>query len=333
MSLALESQKLGFKAVLVDEPEKNYSSSVAAGIFNPLTGRKIRKTWKAVEVFKKAHSFYSDVQDKTGRDFFYPRPLVRVFPNVKAANDWDAEEERDFADQSSPVFPTYLSADFGGVKVNKAGFLNIPEFLRAGREILGKNSFQIGRPVWEKNIEVKKSAIRWDQYRTKRLIFCEGPQGSNNPLFSWLPFSLTKGELLEIETVVALEETIYVKGIFLLPLSSFRAFAGATYEREDLSLDPTKSGLDSLVERLESLFKGEYRILNRKVGIRPTIRDRRPLLGLHPRNEQIGIFNGLGSKGVTLGPFFAETMARHLFADSELPAEANISRFFSFFED
>ena len=61
--------------------------------------------------------------------------------------------------------------------------------------------------------------------------------------------------------------------------------------------------------------------------IRPTVADKRPLLGLHPTLPQLAIFNGLGTKGASLGPYFAEQMTNFLLDKQDLEHEANISRF------
>jgi glycine/D-amino acid oxidase-like deaminating enzyme len=57
--------------------------------------------------------------------------------------------------------------------------------------------------------------------------------------------------------------------------------------------------------------------------------DRKPVIGLLPDNAQIGIFNGLGSKGVLLGPWFARQFADYLIGNSDyIHPEADIKRYF-----
>jgi len=176
MCLALECKKIGLTVVLIDDIEKNHSSSVAAGIFNPLTGRKIRRTWMAKDAFEKLHAFYNGIQDQTGGKFFNSRPLVRVFPNVKVANDWDAEEGGIFSSPFSPSFPDYINGNHGGVLVNQTGYLNIKEFFSSAREILGERSFQVRSSISKKNIRIGDGSVSWNNYRAKKIIFCEVPQ-------------------------------------------------------------------------------------------------------------------------------------------------------------
>jgi glycine oxidase len=51
-------------------------------------------------------------------------------------------------------------------------------------------------------------------------------------------------------------------------------------------------------------------------GVRPTVKDRKPLIGLHPKNPKIGIFNGLGARGVLMGPYLSKQFSSILNSNS-----------------
>jgi glycine/D-amino acid oxidase-like deaminating enzyme len=54
-------------------------------------------------------------------------------------------------------------------------------------------------------------------------------------------------------------------------------------------------------------------------GVRPTVKDRRPLVGTHAEYSAIHILNGLGTRGVMLGPSMAKANARKMiFFDSAI---------------
>ena len=46
-ALGYRLKKAGKKIKLIDLPSENKSSRVAAGLYNPVTGRKMVKTWNA----------------------------------------------------------------------------------------------------------------------------------------------------------------------------------------------------------------------------------------------------------------------------------------------
>ena len=106
---------------------------------------------------------------------------------------------------------------------------------------------------------------------------------------------------------------------------------GATYKWDILDFIPTKEGKNILIEKYQKLMKPQMRILSQQAGVRPATKDRRPFLGMHPEIENIGIFNGLGSKGVSLAPFFAKQFVEFLVNGKELYPEVNINRFASLY--
>ncbi len=51
------------------------------------------------------------------------------------------------------------------------------------------------------------------------------------------------------------------------------------------------------------------------------------MLGAHPENKNVVVFNGLGTKGVSLSPYFAHHLATWLEGNGDLSTEVNIYRF------
>jgi glycine/D-amino acid oxidase-like deaminating enzyme len=49
---------------------------------------------------------------------------------------------------------------------------------------------------------------------------------------------------------------------------------------------------------------------------------------LIPKHPQVGVFNGLGTKGVSLAPYFAHQFAELLVNGSEIEEEVQIGRYF-----
>ena len=49
-----------------------------------------------------------------------------------------------------------------------------------------------------------------------------------------------------------------------------------------------------------------FEILSHNSGIRPTTKDRRPLLGRHTTLKRLHLLNGLGTRGVLMAPLLSE---------------------------
>ena len=82
---------------------------------------------------------------------------------------------------------------------------------------------------------------------------------------------------------------------------------------------------------MADLVKFKFEVVDQKAGVRPATRDRMPFIGIHPEHSQIGIFNGFGTKGVSLVPYLANQFVSMLKKQANLDPVVNIRRFFSLY--
>ncbi|MBY0436155.1 MAG: FAD-dependent oxidoreductase, partial [Cyclobacteriaceae bacterium] len=163
--------------------------------------------------------------------------------------------------------------------------------------------------------------------RAKRIIFCTGTHAKDSKWFHWLPLNRLKGETLEVK-LPQQPERIYNRGVYVVPSSTEDLYkVGATYERAPFSEGTTDAAREMLQQQLKELLQMPFEIVHQAWGMRPTTIDRRPILGPHPANKNIIIFNGLGTKGVSLAPYFASRLATWLEGHDTIPDEVNINRF------
>jgi len=78
---------------------------------------------------------------------------------------------------------------------------------------------------------------------------------------------------------------------------------------------------------VRSWLKVPFKIVDHKASVRPANIERRPFVGFHPTYKNVGILNGMGTKGCSLAPFFAKQLTDHLNSGNEILAEADIKRF------
>jgi glycine/D-amino acid oxidase-like deaminating enzyme len=182
-------------------------------------------------------------------------------------------------------------------------------------------------------LQIDTSGIQYKSLAAKEIIFCEGYQGAANPFFSWLPFSLNKGEILDIETDLLANEYIYNKAVYVLGLGEKRWRIGATYNWRQVDAVISPDGRQELEIKLKNLLKLPFTVIDQKAGIRPAVRDRRPLIGRHPRHPNVNLFNGMGSKGVMMAPYLAHHFERVLSRQEELNPEVNILRYLALYQE
>ena len=218
-------------------------------------------------------------------------------------------------------------SDFGLGKVLQSGNINMPTLLEKFRVFLKSTDALLNARFNKDELQILDSGIVYKNIRAKGLIFCEGHEGSENPYFTELPFKKTKGEVIIIKCADLQSAEIIHNRINIVPIGSDLYWIGSTYEWEDMELETTESAKLNLIKQLQDTINLPFEIIEQKVGIRPTVRDRRPVLGSHPHHSSLHIFNGLGTRGVMLGPHFSKQLCAFLLEDEMIDREVDYLRF------
>lgn len=335
--LAMHLLDLGKKICIINDSSQPSSSKVAAGIFNPLTGKKLVKTWMADDLFPYATEFYAKMEVRLGAKFMHSASIYRPFRSIEEQNSYLAQT----ADPgiapyiggtvSNKGFSNYINAEYGGLEVIRSGWVDLPLLLDKSKMYFEAVDSYLEAAFDLEQLHVGEELAHWRGMQFGKVVFCEGFQATSNAMFGWLPFAPVKGQLLEIATDQVLQPYIINQGIFMLPISASRARVGATYSWDQLDWDATEDARIELEAKFKQLFNGEYQVMGQVAGIRPSSNDRRPILGTHPDHSHVAILNGLGTKGVTLAPYFANELAKHLEYGKELNPLVNIKRYFSLY--
>ncbi len=324
----------GHEVLVVDQPEEFSSSKVAAGLMNPITGRRVVKTWRADELFPFAKDFYREMEQGLGLSFLNEMPIYKPFLDIEQQNDLlgKAADERfkvylDTAPEDK-AYESFLHNEFGGVEILQGGFINTKTFLGGFRSwLMERGAFEEGRVDFNE-LRQEGEQVFWKERAFDYVFCCEGHHATENPYFGELPLVPNKGETLVVKIQGLPQNKILNRGFYMVPCGDECFIVGATHQNI-ADTTPTEEGRKRLCEKLDGLLKVPYTIIEQKAAVRPTVKDRRPLIGMHPRHSRVGIFNGLGTKGITLGPFFAKQLHDCLIFGGKLDAEVDVQRFFS----
>lgn len=330
--LALELLRRGKKILVFDEPEKNRASSVAAGLFNPITGKRMTKSWKAEKLFPELFRFYRAAEKVLGQKFLHEMPIYRPFISVEEQNEWMAQSEnptvKPFVKKifASAVYEQAVNP-FGGILIDQSGYLDVNTFMDAVRTYLKKADAYTDSRFAAAQIGTNERAVNYQNITATSVVFCEGINAAKNPFFNWLPIRPLKGETLTI-SMDQKPEVVFNRGVYLVPTSHDESFIiGATYQANDDTQGISVEAKIELEGKLKELIKMQYYITHQNWGIRPTTPDRKPILGVHPSHKNLVVFNGLGTKGVSLAPYFSAHLADWMEGKAEIQNEVNIQRF------
>ena len=327
--------KKGKTVAFVDNRHKGASSAIAAGIINPITGRHYVKSWKTDELLPVAFRTYEELSAIVGQQIFYPKNVTMLFRDAETANNW-------LARSAEPALEGYIAPNFdlenyrkyfgesvcAGVEFQKSGRCDMPGFIVAWKKYLKDHHYQYLEEAFDYNaLEIGEESVVYKGISAKKLIFCEGAAAERNPFFSHLHYKPAKGEMLLVRIPgYNLNDKLAKDGIFIVPLDNELYWVGSSYNRDFEHSEPTELEYNNLVKELSEMLKIPFTVEQHFAAIRPTVRDRKPYLGPHPKFPLLFIFNGLGAKGSSLGPFYAEHFADYLEGVTALDKEVAISR-------
>ena len=331
--LAWELIRRGRKVCVIDNGHRHASSWVAAGLINPVTGLRMVKSPHTEAWLQAAGETYAGLEQAFGILLRHDRPMWRLFTQQRQRDAWQERlADPDYADYLGPVRPPadaypYEALHGFGV-VNHTGHLDTKSLLGRMKAWLQAQNAYVEQEIAYQAIETQGGTVGWGSLEAKRMIFCEGWRGVDNPWFGHLPLTPVKGEILTLQHSGQLPEAIVNFGKWLLPISPTRFKLGATYDWEHRDQDPTAQGQSHLLEALAAVMPEPpaTEVVAHEVGLRPNTRDRLPLIGAHRQFPQLLVFNGFGSKGSLMIPYYARHLADHLLSGSALASHCDIAR-------
>jgi glycine oxidase len=320
------------KSIVVFDNKSQNSSKVAAGLYNPVVLKRFTATPNAIEQLELLTIFYRNIEIKLNSKFLFEMPVLRKFFSVEEQNNW-------FTASDNPLLSPFLSAnlvtdkfdsvdspfDYG--KVLNTGYLDTSLFIDAYREYLQSNSLLIEDTFEYDQLKFEDDLIVYKNFKAKHIVFAEGFGMHSNPFFNNLPLDGTKGDLLLIKAPELNFNVIINASVYIIPLGNHFFKVGATFNWQDKTATPTDEGKQELIEKVKEIINCDFEIIEHLAGVRPTVRDRRPLLGTHSEHKNIHIFNGLGTRGVMLAPYLAKALFENIEFGKELKPEMDIKRF------
>jgi len=327
LAMAKRLQDAG-KKVLILSDDSQQSSLVAGGVWNPVILKRFTPVWRGGEFMDLALDFYKEFEEELSEQFLEYFDTYRILNSIAEQNDFIAATDRvgleRFLDTNIHKNNNLgIKAPFGLGRVKGTGKLKVKELLQA----------------YAKQCEIVTGHFDYDKFDPERptlneievdsVIFAEGFGMHWNPYFNYLPLKHSKGEVLTIYAPKLKMELLLKAGVFILPLGADKYKIGATYNWKDTTNVISDQAREELISKLTPMIDVPYEIIDQKAGIRPTVVDRRPLIGVHPIYKKLAVINGLGTRGVMNAPYASLSLVNHLISGKELDPVISIDRFVS----
>jgi glycine/D-amino acid oxidase-like deaminating enzyme len=340
-TLAWQLHRRGFRVLVIDREGRGSASRIAAGLITPVTGKRLAKSWRWDELYPAATAFYRNLEAETGEALLHQRPALRLFIDEAERDEFHRRSEAVLAGlvRRTEINYEHLDAPFGGFEMPVAARLDVPHYLDVSRERFRRSgAYLTGEIELPADVELLAAGVRIQKLEVEArcLVFCHGFAPDSDPWFGGIRFNAAKGEILTLRIPGLHGDRVIHRGVWLAPAIDVGAAlcggppifrCGATYTWDDLNHTPTPEGRAEIESRLRTFLRLPFEVFDHQAAVRPVIDAGYPVLGTHPEFPQLAYFNGLGSKGSLLAPFFADQLAACLIGEREVESMVDVRRF------
>lgn len=321
------------KTFVVFDDSSQKSSLVAAGLYNPVILKRFTEVWKAKEQLELAMPLYAKLEKDLTIKIDYKLRILRRFTSIQEQNKW-------FTASDKPSLETFLSTQlvkntnseidvpFGFGEVLHAGRIDTETLILGYKDFLKQNDSIEESTFLHNKIQFKANSIQYKNWNASQIVFAEGFGVKQNPYFKKIPLTGSKGEILTIKAPELKIDYAIKSSVFVIPLGDDLYNVGATYDNEDKTNTPTESAKEELLSKVKTFITCDFEVENHVAGVRPTVKDRRPLVGRHSEIKNLYVLNGLGTRGVMIAPYVAKELFNFIENDEVLDSEINVNRFF-----
>lgn len=321
------------KSFIVIDQDEYQASKVAVGVFNAVVLKRFALIWYAEEQLELMNQYFSSFEDLLNQTFISKIPTYRILNNEKEIETWKTKSKRPDlkAFMEEEIIPTSpsdsIKAPLGYAEVKQSGRIDLDNCLSSFQTYLQNKNWLLNEKFEFDSFEINQDYVQYKDFKAKQIVFCEGYGIKQNPLFNYLPIIGVKGEVLKIKTEKKIPNGIWKGRNFLMPLADNICFTASTYDRDDLTPEPTEKGKQDMLKYLEEIYTGAYEVIEHTAGIRPTVIDRRPIIGSHPKHKNVFLLNGMGTRGTLLAPHMTEFLYHSIENNQPIDKEADIRRF------
>ncbi|HMU07051.1 MAG TPA: FAD-dependent oxidoreductase [Kaistella sp.] len=315
------------KSFVIFSEGRKSASQVSAGIINPVVLKKFTTFWLAEEQIDLLKKTLSEIENYTGQNYLIQENIHRIFHDEKEKELWLKKAEH----QDLKLFLNKYFKDLDTVKnmfqsgvVNESARLNVADFFSDFNEYLTENNLLIQGRFHYSELQLNS----YKEFQFNKIVFCDGMGVKENPFFSEIPVVPNKGHHLKVKLSRPLPFQFTVKKKhFLFPLKNNSYYYGGTYDRDELHHKIDDSAKEQLINALCEFYPHDFEVEEIEFGFRPTVKDRRPIIGRHPKHENFYVFNGLGARGILNGCYFSRELYEHIENGKPLHAEVDLKRF------
>jgi glycine/D-amino acid oxidase-like deaminating enzyme len=289
--LAWEFERAGISFAIADGGHANAATTAAAGIVNPITGRRLVKSWRVDALLPAARTVYREIEAAVGVRLWHEMRVRRLFADERERGVFREKQAR------GELAPFTADADDAGFWIRDAARVDHVALIEATR-----NSWRMSGRWREAVVDFAAEAERYDL-----VVDCRGVAGARAEEFGFVPWEFSKGEVLEIAVNGLESDVVLNRRHWIVPVSPGIAWVGATHEPAVIDSQPTERARTALTAGARGILDEDwsFAVVGQRAGVRVNLPDKHPVAGRHPERRNCGLSNGLGAKGALWAPMLA----------------------------
>ncbi|MBG9376639.1 FAD-binding oxidoreductase [Panacibacter sp. DH6] len=325
-------QKAGKQVLVIDESQPFTASRVASGVINPVTGRRVVTTWMIETLLPFCFDAYTEIGNAINESLIFKKNTITFSPSLQMDETYRKRmQETGSYIQELPdavIWKDYFNSLFGCYLIAPTYLVNLHPLLKGWRKKLQHQQCLLEEIFIEEALSFAGNTVSYNGITADKIIFCSGITSFESAYWNKLPFVCNKGQALILDIPGLSHINMYKYGaLSLVPWYDGLWWAGSSYENEFQTAEPTAVFREQLTTQLQHVLRIPFSVLDHVAAVRPATLERRPFVGLHPSDSRIGIFNGMGTKGCSLAPYFAKQFANQLVHGHLLEPLADVKRF------
>lgn len=324
------AKAFGKNFIIINDPQTPSATSVASGVINPVTGRRIVQTWMIETLLPNALQAYTELGNQLNSRILKEAPVVLLHPSLQMKESFEYRLNHDnvyLSSNNKDDWEAFFKTPFGTGQIDSSFWIDLNTMLSSWRKQLKDLGNYIETYFDIEDLIVHQDHVTWKEYTANHIIFCDGNNSMQNKYFNKLPFAPNKGEALIVEIKGLPKENIYKQSISIVPWKEDLFWVGSNYEWTFKDNSPSETFKEKMMQALDNFLKVPYTIVDHITGIRPANTERRPFVGVHPVYPSVAICNGMGTKGCSLAPYFSKQLIEYIENGKAIDAEADIKRF------
>ncbi len=338
-SAAYQLSKLGAEVIIIDRTDAGQATDAAAGIICPWLSQRRNKAW--YRLAKAGARFYPSLiqeleeagENKTGYAKVGaicihddPKKLIAMKERAELRRG-DAPEIGELTMltdlEAKQKFPL-LSERYQALHVSGAARVDGRELRNALLRAAQRNGMQMikGDAILEQNNhEITGVRVGQQIFTADEVMVCAGAWSNAllHPLEIKIQVHYQKAQIMHLQLAgeASTEQwpvVIPPSDQYLLAFADGRIVIGATHENDVEGYDTsvTAGGMQEILNKGLQTASGlaDCSLNEIRVGFRPFTTDFLPVLGRVQGWNKLIVANGLGSSGLTMGPFLGEQLAK-----------------------